>query len=34
MKANADSEGRIVNRIIDEYVETNHLRCTVHILLG
>lgn len=33
-KANADPEGRIVNRMIDEYVEKNHARCAAYTSLG
>lgn len=33
-KANADPEGRIVNQMIDEYVERNHTRCAAFTSLG
>lgn len=33
-KANADMDGRIINRMIDEYVEKNSDRCVVYTSLG
>ncbi len=33
-KANADPDGRIVNQMIDDYVEKNHTRCAAYISLG
>lgn len=33
-KANADTDGRIINRMIDEYAAANSARCTVHTSLG
>lgn len=33
-KANADPDGRIVNRMIEEYVEKNPARCAVYTSLG
>lgn len=33
-KANADTDGRIINQMIDEYVKTNDGRCEVYTSLG
>ena len=33
-KANADPNGRIVNQMIDDYVEKNHTRCRAYTSLG
>ena len=33
-KANADPDGRVVNRMIDDYVEKNHTRCAAFTSLG
>ncbi len=33
-KANADPDGRIVNQMIDDYVEKNRTRCAVYTSLG
>ena len=33
-KANADPDGRIVNQMIDDFVEKNHTRCAAFISLG
>lgn len=33
-KANSDTDGRIINHMIDEYAAANNDRCTVHISLG
>lgn len=33
-KANSDADGRIINRMIDEYAAANSDRCTVHTSLG
>lgn len=33
-KANSDTDGRIINRMIDEYVADNHERCRAYTSLG
>lgn len=33
-KANADTDGRIINQMIDDFVNSNHERCAVYTSLG
>lgn len=33
-KANADADGRIINQMIDKYVNENNARCAVYVSLG